>query len=107
MGQSFILGSAKQKTSARPPTSSRMTGIPCPVISLTMLSVTTLVRQLVMYAGRASLTKESNDFFDLASNLGSIEAAGQGLKCSPGVGLIVSAKAFAYSTALIAFCASR
>lgn len=107
MGQSFILGSAKQKTSARPPTSSRMTGIPCPVISLTMLSVTTFVRQFVMYAGRASLIKDSNDLFDLASNLGSIDAAGQGPEGSPGVGLIVSAKAFAYSTAFMAFCASR
>ena len=107
MGQSLTLGSAKQKTSANPPTSSRITGMPCPVISLTMVSVTTLVRQFVMYAGRASLTKDSNDLFDLASNLGSTEAAGHGLEFSPGVGLIVSAKAFAYSTAFIAFCASR
>ena len=102
-----MLGSARQKTSARPPTSSRMTGMPVPVISLTMLSVTTFVRELVMYAGKASLTNDSNDLFDLASNLGSTEAAGQGLERSPGAGFMVSANAFAYSTALMAFCASR
>ena len=101
-----MLGSAKQKTSARPPTSSRMTGIDWPVISRTILSVTTFVRQFVIYAGRASSTRESNHRFKLASNFGSTDAAVCGPGCSSG-DFIDSAMAFAYSTAFSAFCASR
>lgn len=86
-----------------------MISVDLPVISFTMISVTTLIRLYVTYAGKASVKSWSKAFWRISPNSESTCAAATSFFDSPsdGKGATLCATAFAYSTALIAFWVSK